>query len=90
MIGDLPTYDCNRESLYLLNHQPSVWNREFLLSCLVKGETPWTNEKEGTKRLSNRPDIDGKIVVIHYDWYNAVCRKGQLQDIGIQMLEELK
>jgi len=41
----------NSASNYLMSHQPSLWNREFLLAQLTRREHPWRHEKAGTKRL---------------------------------------
>src|SRR5690606_38546675 len=50
-------------SKYLVSHQPSIWKKDFLLSCLEPGESPWVNEYEGTKRLNNHPDIENRIAI---------------------------
>lgn len=65
-------------SKYLVSHQPSIWRKDFLLSCLKPGESPWVNEYEGTKRLQNRPEIRQKIAIYPYDWYEHKCIKGQV------------
>lgn len=39
---------------YLTSHQISIWNKEFLKSTLLAGESPWEHEIEGTKRLRKR------------------------------------
>lgn len=41
----------NTASGYLMSHQVTLWDREFLLRQLLKNEHPWRNEKRGTKRL---------------------------------------
>ncbi len=41
----------NDQSEYLMSHQVTLWNREFLINQLHKGEHPWRNERKGTKRL---------------------------------------
>jgi hypothetical protein len=41
----------NNKSEYLMSHQLSLWNKEFLKAQLPKGEHPWRNERRGTKRL---------------------------------------
>jgi len=65
----LPLYFHNT-SKYLVSHQPSIWNKEFLLSCLKANEDPWKNEYEGTKRLNNRPEIQNKIAIYPYSWFD--------------------
>ena len=66
------------KSKYLVSHQPSIWKKSFLLSCLEPGETPWVNEYEGTKRLNNDPEIIDKIAIYPCNWYNHMCVKGKL------------
>lgn len=69
----------NPDSKYLVSHQPSIWKKSFLLSCLKSGETPWVNEYEGTKRLKNDPAIEKKIAIYPYDWFSHKCVKGVVQ-----------
>jgi len=64
-------------SKYLVSHQPSIWNRKFFISCLQKGETPWVNEYEGTKRL-NKLNLEKRIAILNYDWYDHKCQRGKL------------
>jgi len=41
----------NAQSDFLMSHQVSVWDRNFLIEQLKKNEHPWRNERRGTKRL---------------------------------------
>lgn len=65
-------------SKYLVSHQPSIWRKDFLLSCLKSGESPWVNEYEGTKRL-NKLNLTRKIAIFNYDWFEHKCVKGVVQ-----------
>jgi hypothetical protein len=48
----------NKSSEYLMSHQASIWNKDFLMAQLEPGEHPWRNERKGTKRLRKLdPDI---------------------------------
>jgi len=48
----------NAQSGYLMSHQATLWDREFLIAQLHKGEHPWRNERKGTKRLKKlNPEI---------------------------------
>jgi hypothetical protein len=38
-------------SEYLMSHQITLWDKQYLLKQLLKGEHPWRNERKGTKRL---------------------------------------
>jgi len=53
----------NTESRFLMSHQVTLWNREFLLQQLYKNEHPWRNERKGTKRLKK---LDPLILQVDY------------------------
>lgn len=54
----------NAASGYLMSHQVTLWNKEFLIVQLHKGEHPWRNERKGTKRLKKlNPEI------FHLDYF---------------------
>jgi hypothetical protein len=63
------------KSKYLVSHQPSIWDREFMIEQMKYDETPWINEYEGTKRLNNT-DIHGKIAIYDYNWHHHACKGG--------------
>ncbi|QJD98400.1 hypothetical protein HH214_12890 [Mucilaginibacter robiniae] len=55
----------NATSGYLMSHQVTLWEKEFLIQQLHKGEHPWRNERKGTKRLKKlNPDI------YHVDYFS--------------------
>lgn len=68
----------NRQSAFLMSHQVTLWNREFLIKQLRSGEHPWRNERKGTRRLKKlSPEI------FHIDYFeengnvmNNVNREG--------------
>lgn len=41
----------NARSNFLMSHQVTLWNRQFLLAQLKRNEHPWRNERKGTERL---------------------------------------
>jgi hypothetical protein len=48
----------NAHSKYLMSHQVTLWERNFLLSNLKPNEHPWRNERRATKRMKRtNPDI---------------------------------
>ena len=48
----------NNNSDFLMSHQVTLWNKDFLLNQLYKNEHPWRNERKGTKRLKKlNPEI---------------------------------
>ena len=62
----------NETSDFLMSHQVTLWNKEFLLQQLHKGEHPWRNERKGTKRLKKlNPEI------YHADYF-AENGKGEI------------
>lgn len=71
--SQLNTVDLNR-SEYLLSHQVSLWSKDFLLSCLVPGESAWENELLGSERLRKQK------VELHFfeldEYYLPVSEKG--------------
>ncbi len=54
----------NERSDFLMSHQVTLWNKEFLIKQLYKGEHPWRNERKGTNRLKQlSPEI------FHIDYF---------------------
>ncbi len=51
---DEPLWLYNNDSQYLISHQTSIWNREFLLTTLRRNWTPWDHELQGTPALKKR------------------------------------
>jgi|SRR5690606_38419043 len=81
LYGSHPPYFFREKakSKYLCCHQPSVWRRDFLLSCLQPNETPWENEYKATCRLWQKPEaIHEKIAILPWEWYEHVGVKGKL------------
>ena len=53
----------NEASDFLMSHQITLWNKDFLLKQLYKKEHPWRNERKATKRLRK---LNPKIYHIDY------------------------
>jgi len=53
----------NEKSDFLMSHQITLWNKDFLLQQLHKKEHPWRNERRGSKRLKK---LNPKILHIDY------------------------
>ena len=53
----------NIASDFLMSHQPTLWNKDFLIQQLHKNEHPWRNERESTKRLKK---LNSEIFQIDY------------------------
>ena len=54
----------NQESKYLMSHQITLWNKQFLKAQLLPNEHPWRNERRGTARLKKlNPSI------FHIDYF---------------------
>jgi hypothetical protein len=61
---------------FLLSHNATIWNREYLINHLLEGEDPWVNEIEGSKRMSGKPHNH-----YHYNihWYSqpGISQQGE-------------
>jgi hypothetical protein len=77
----------NIHSDYLLNHQPAIWDREYYLSCMQPGETPWENELRGTERLRGGERLTHKLALFETHWFTHVCQKGKMKPEGIKMMQ---
>lgn len=54
----------DNRSGYLMSHQVTLWNKDFLLNQLHKNEHPWRNERKASRRLKKlNPDI------FHIDYF---------------------
>ena len=90
-------YKFNNKSPYLISHQPSIINKDFLIKTLEPNESPWENEIKGTKRLKNKKYLlkclglyDNNIYLYEYDnWYKAVVRQGKYTIEGERLREQL-
>lgn len=67
----------------LYNHNPAIWDREFLLDTLRRGESPWDSEQNGTMRLTK-----SSIVSCESDHNIAVCLDPEIKnkDFKIYMI----
>jgi len=61
---------------FLHSHNATIWNREYLINHLEYGEDPWTNETNGSIRMSSEENNH-----YHYNihWYSqpGVCENGE-------------
>jgi hypothetical protein len=57
-----------REGGFLLCHQPTIWNREFLLNVSIPGEGFRDNEYAGTERVREKYK-DPKIFLYNHHWF---------------------
>lgn len=80
----------NSESEYLLSHNASIWNREFLLSVMEPNENPWKNEQLGTERIRNKSE-DPRIYHCDYNFYlpYGIARGGAFTEYGEQLMKRL-
>jgi len=92
------------KSRFLMSHQISLWNREFLMGQLPAGEHPWRNERKGTKRLkalgypiyhidyfsdSGKEAINKNRVSAPASLYYTVSTNSMLRDVAMPFIEEL-
>jgi hypothetical protein len=95
----------NQASGYLMSHQITVWDREFLIRQLYKGEHPWRNERRGTKRLkkmdpqifhadyfaeNGEPPINTNKPGIVRSEYHTVSANSMLQANVLPYIDELR
>lgn len=94
----------NVNSDYLMSHQISLWDKEFLIKQLNKGEHPWRNERKATKRLkkinpdiyhvdcfaeNGKPPINMNKEMIFRSSYYAVSTNGILNNFSTEFINEL-
>ncbi len=83
----------NHHSDFLMSHQVTLWNKNFLLQQLHKKEHPWRNERKGTKRLkrlnpeiyhidyfaeNGKPEINRNNNPVLRSAYKSISRNGVL------------
>lgn len=80
-------YKMKQNSKYTISMQASIWKTDFFQSCLIKGESPWQFEVEGTKRLNKRIH-NSYLAIQDTPWYLEAMRKGKFTDEYHQILKE--
>ena len=63
-------------SLYTISLQASIWNKQFLLSCIDNDETPWQFEIDGSNRLNYRQH-NIYLDVQNPPWYLEAMKQGK-------------
>ena len=94
----------NAMSKYLMSHQVSAWNREFLISQLPRNEHPWRNERKATGRLkklgppilqmdffaaNGKPPNNHNVSEEFRSEYQAVSVNGMLSENALPFIEEV-
>jgi hypothetical protein len=81
--GELPLFFHEKaKSKYLIAHNPSFWDKSFLISVLKNGQSPWQHEYEATCKLWECPQsIRKKIAIYPCDWYHHAVEKGKLTQV---------
>jgi hypothetical protein len=95
----------NEKSGYLMSHQVTIWDREYLLNQLPKDEHPWRNERKGTKRLkqlnpqilqadyfaeNNNPAINQNPDAANRSGYDTVSQNSALNPRVLPYIDALK
>jgi len=90
---------------YLMSHQVTLWDKNFLLQQLPKGEHPWRNERKGTKRLkalnpqifhadyfaeNSKPEINNNHNPIKRSEYKTISFNGTLNSEVLPLVSILK
>lgn len=94
----------NVQSQFLMSHQVTLWNKDFLLAQLLKKEHPWRNERRATKRLkklnplilqvdyfaeNGKPENNTNRNRIARSGYYTVSVNGVLGDLALPYIQEL-
>lgn len=69
----------NNMAPYLVSHQSSIWRRDFLLSTLIRGESPWSHEIDGSTRLRERNIVLHAFRGIAPIEYDETINRGQVR-----------
>lgn len=92
-------------SKFLMSHQVSIWNKDFLFEQLKDNEHPWRNERRGSKRLKKSKQkiyqIDvlsenGKLPInknhfsIEPGAYNTISANACIRNNAKEFITELK
>lgn len=95
----------NAASDFLMSHQITLWNKQFLLQQMAKDEHPWRNERKGTKRLrkldpeiyqvdyfseNGKPAINQNKPGIERSGYFTVSENSTLNIVSLPYIETLK
>lgn len=90
---------------YLMSHQATLWNKQFLLQQLPKGEHPWRNERKGTKRLkainplilhadyfaeNGKPEINNNSHPVKRSEYRTISVNGTLNNDVVPFISVLE
>jgi len=85
-------YRLQQYSLYTISMQASIWDKEFLKSCLITtgSENIWEFEVNGSQRLNNR--VYHNILFDKQDtpWYNEAMRKSEFTPDYYDIVEKEK
>lgn len=94
----------NAKSNFLMSHQITIWNKDFLKAQLPKGEHPWRNERKGTKRLkkidytiyhldmfaeNGKPAINANLQEEKRSKYFTVSVNGTFSENILSLLDEI-
>jgi len=80
----------NNDSEYLFSHNPSIWNREYLLSVMEPNEDRWKNEGLISERIRNN-NKDARIYHCDYGFYlpHSIAKNDEMTEYGYQLIKQL-
>jgi hypothetical protein len=106
LIGGLRVAEIdNEKSDFLMSHQVSIWDKDFLINQLPPNEHPWRNERRGTKRMRKLNETfyhvdlfseNGKLPVNdnpsleHRSAYFTVSQNAMLNEQVLQYIKTLR
>lgn len=95
----------NKKSNFLMSHQVTLWDKNFLRNQLPLNEHPWRNERKGSKRLkalnelivhidyfgeNGKPPINDNKVGALPSFYKTISVNATLSDNALTYIEELQ
>lgn len=60
------------DSDFLMSHQVSLWNKQFLIEQLLDNEHPWRNERKGSKRLKKTKETIYQVDLLSENGKNPI------------------
>jgi hypothetical protein len=95
----------NGTSKYLMSHQVTLWNKQFLKAQLLPNEHPWRNERRGTARLkklnpsifhidyfaeNDHPAINANKPEIQRSAYRSISSNASLNEAAAPFIAEME
>lgn len=80
-IGRLRVLKHSQGENLLLSHNATIWRKDYILDNQKCGEDPWTNEVEGSKRMSTKPH-NHYLYNVHWHAQPGISDQGEFSQEG--------